>query len=184
MVGEIRDRETAEICIRAALTGHLVLSTLHTNDAVSAINRLTDMGIEPYLLTASMSLVMAQRLVRRICEDCTAPWEPSKELLSRLKSMKTGNGNNVSWKFRRGKGCRRCGQSGYFGRIAIYEQFVITDAIKALVADGAKLHEVRQAAQREGLQTLLQSALNKVRDGVTTLDEAFSICATQSEMME
>ena len=97
MVGEIRDRETAEICIRAALTGHLVLSTLHTNDAVSAISRLTDMGIEPYLLTASMSLVMAQRLVRRICEECSTSWEPPKELLNRLKSLKSVDSNGGSW---------------------------------------------------------------------------------------
>ena len=184
MVGEIRDRETAEICIRAALTGHLVLSTLHTNDSVSAISRLTDMGIEPYLLTASMSLVMAQRLVRRICEDCAQSWEPTKELMNRLKSIKGVETNGIKWNFKHGKGCRKCGQTGYFGRIAIYEQFVITDSIRALVAEGAKLHEVRQAAKKEELQTLLQSSLNKVRDGVTTLEEAFSICATQSELSE
>jgi len=182
MVGEIRDRETAEICIRAALTGHLVLSTLHTNDSVSAINRLTDMGIEPYLLTASLTLVMAQRLVRRICEDCAAPWEPPKELTNRLHRL--AQDGSAAWKFRRGKGCRRCGSSGYFGRIAVYEQFVISDTIKALVAEEAKLHQVRQAAQQEGLQTLLQSALNKVREGTTTLDEAFSVCATQPELSD
>ncbi len=183
MVGEIRDRETADICIRAALTGHLVLSTLHTNDSVSAISRLTDMGIEPYLLTASMSLVMAQRLVRRICEDCAAPWEPSQELLTRLKRSVQGNG--PAWNFKRGKGCRRCGNTGYFGRIAIYEQFIITEAVKALIAEDASIMQVRQAAQQEeGLQTLLQSSLNKVRDGVTTLDEAFSVCGTQAEILE
>ena len=182
MVGEIRDRDTADICIRSALTGHLVLSTLHTNDSVSAISRLTDMGIEPYLLTASMSLVMAQRLVRRICEDCAAPWEPPQELLNRLKRSVQGNG--PVWKFLRGKGCRRCGHTGYFSRIAIYEQFVITEAIKALIAEGASIMRVKQAAQKEGLQTLLQSALNKVRHGVTTLDEAFSVCATQAETLD
>ena len=182
MVGEIRDRETAEICIRSALTGHLVLSTLHTNDSVSAISRLTDMGIEPYLLTASLSLIMAQRLVRRICEDCAASWEPTPELLHRLK--KSASHEKGSWKFRRGKGCRRCGQSGYFGRVAIYEQFVISERIKTLIAEDLSAQQIRQEAQKEGLQTLLQSALNKVRDGMTTLDEAFSVCATQSEMME
>jgi len=181
MVGEIRDRETADICIRSALTGHLVLSTLHTNDAVSAVSRLTDMGIEPYLLTASLTLVMAQRLVRRVCEECSAPWEPPEELLARLKKLADGNGR--SWKFRRGSGCRRCGNTGYYGRIAVYEQFVISDTIKALIAEGAKLHQVRQAAQQEGLQTLLQSALNKVREGVTTLEDAFSVCATQAELL-
>ena len=184
MVGEIRDRETAEICIRSALTGHLVLSTLHTNDSVSAISRLTDMGIEPYLLTASMSLVMAQRLVRRICEDCSAPWDPPQELIERLKAMKGHGDGNATWEFRRGAGCRRCGHSGYFGRIAVYEQFVISEPIKALIAEDAKTQDVERQAQREGQQTLLQSALNKVREGVTTLDEAFSICATQAETFE
>ena len=182
MVGEVRDRETADICIRSALTGHLVLSTLHTNDAVSAISRLTDMGIEPYLLTASLSLVMAQRLVRCVCEDCAAPYEPPPELLARLK--KSAGGNGAAWKFLRGTGCKRCANSGYFGRIAIYEQFVISDRIKALIAEGATALQVKQAAQQEGLQTLLQSALNKVRNGVTTLDEAFSVCATQLELLE
>ena len=180
MVGEIRDLETAEICIRSSLTGHLVLSTLHTNDAVSAISRLMDMGIEPYLLTATLSLVMAQRLVRRICEECSAPWQPSEELLRRVQNL--GNMNSSTWVFRRGKGCPHCEGTGYFGRVAIYEQFVLTDAIKTLLAEGAKMHEVRRQAQKEGLQSLLQSALRKVREGVTTLDEALSVCSTQSEM--
>ena len=182
LVGEMRDRETAEICIRSALTGHLVLSTLHTNDSIAAISRLTDMGLEPYLLTASLSLVMAQRLVRRICEDCSAPWDPPQELLKRLKKLVPEK--EANWKFRRGKGCKKCGQSGYLGRIAIYEQFVISDKIKTLVAEEATMTQLKQEALKEGFQTLLQSALNKVRDGMTTLDEAFSVCATQSETME
>ena len=182
MVGEMRDLETSEICIRSALTGHLVLSTLHTNDAVSAVSRLTDMGIEPYLLSATLTLVMAQRLVRRICQDCTAPWEPPEDLRSRLKKLAGTDAS--SWTLRRGKGCKRCGQSGYLGRVAIYEQFVIGDAMKALIAEGARLHELKQAAKREGLQSLLENGLKKVRDGITTLDEAFSVCATQSEMVE
>ena len=182
LVGEMRDRETAEICIRSALTGHLVLSTLHTNDSIAAISRLTDMGLEPYLLTASLSLVMAQRLARRICEDCSAPWDPPQELLKRLKKLVPEK--EANWKFRRGKGCKKCGQSGYLGRIAIYEQFVISDKIKTLVAEEATMTQLKQEALKEGFQTLLQSALNKVRDGMTTLDEAFSVCATQSETME
>jgi type IV pilus assembly protein PilB len=179
MVGEMRDRETADICIRSALTGHLVLSTLHTNDSVSAVSRLTDMGIEPYLLSATLSLVMAQRLVRRVCEDCAQPWQPPADLLKRLQRL--NGGESSSWKFQRGTGCRRCGNSGYFGRIAVYEQFVVTDAMKALIAEGARLHELIRAAKQEGLQTLLHSALNKVREGVTTLDEALSVCATQAD---
>jgi type II secretory ATPase GspE/PulE/Tfp pilus assembly ATPase PilB-like protein len=183
MVGEVRDRETAEICIRAALTGHLVLSTLHTNDAVSAVSRLTDMEIEPYLLTAALSLIMAQRLVRRICLECATPWKPAPELLKRLQRL-SGDPHAGSWRLLRGAGCQRCGGSGYFSRIAIYEQFVITERIKTLVAEGAGAHHVKQAAREEGLQSLLQSALNKVREGVTTLDEALSVCATQSEVAE
>ena len=181
MVGEIRDRETADICIRSSLTGHLVLSTLHTNDAVSAISRLKDMGIEPYLLAATLTIVMAQRLVRRICEECSIPWEPTQELRNRLESM---NGKYTAWNFRRGKGCKRCGGSGYFGRVAIYEQFLVTDKIKGQIAEGASLQQIKNLAKQEGLQTLLQSAIHKVYDGVTTVDEVLSICATQAEIWE
>ncbi len=181
MVGEIRDRETAEICIRAALTGHLVLSTLHTNDAVSAISRLTDIGIESYLLTAALTLVMAQRLVRRTCEECAGPWEPPRELVQKLMRF---NNSPKAWNFQRGKGCVRCGGSGYFGRVAIYEQFSISEKIKSLITKGGSAHELKLRAQEEGLRTLLQSALNKVAEGVTTVDEAFSVCATQTEMVE
>ncbi len=180
MVGEIRDLETAEICIRSSLTGHLVLSTLHTNDAVSALSRLTDMGVEPYLLTATLSLVMAQRLVRKVCPECSVPEQPPPEMLHRLEQL--GKSDGMAWNFRRGTGCARCLQTGYFGRIAIYEQFVLSENIKTLLAEGAKMHEIKRQAQREGLQSLLHSALRKVRQGVTTLDEAFSVCSTQSEM--
>ncbi len=181
MVGEIRDKETADICIRAALTGHLVLSTLHTNDAVSAISRLVDIGIEPYLITAALNLVMAQRLVRRICLECADKWQPPEELLERLRAVA---GEDTPWKFLKGKGCKRCGETGYFGRVSVYEQFLLTEKVKALISRGAALQEVHHLAQQEGLQTLLQSALNKVRDGITTLDEALSICGTQTEMGE
>ena len=183
MVGEIRDRETAEICIRAALTGHLVLSTLHTNDAISAISRLTDVGIETYLVTASLTLVMAQRLLRRICDGCAADWEPPIELMQRLR-VAGGIAIGETLKFRQGAGCKHCGQTGYFSRVAVYEQFIFNDRVKALVAAGATIGELREEAVRGGFQTLLQSALNKVRVGVTTLEEALSVCATQSEMVE
>ena len=182
MVGEIRDRETADICIRSALTGHLVLSTLHTNDAVSAISRLIDMGIEPYLLTASLGLVMAQRLVRRICEECSEAYEPPADVLARLRALAQTNG--APRQLRKGRGCRHCGNTGYFGRIAIYEQFVITETIKSMIAEGASLPKVREQAVKDGLQTLLRSALNKVREGMTTLDEALSVCATQADLLE
>ena len=180
MVGEIRDAETAEICIRSAMTGHLVLSTLHTNDSVSAVSRLIDMGIESYLLSASLTLVMAQRLVRRVCQDCAVPYEPPEELHKAYRRL-AGKGNGAPFQFYRGKGCTRCGQTGYFGRVAIYEQFVISETIRDLVSERARLTEIRKQAQQEGLQTLLQSSLNKVREGVTTLEEAFSVCVTQRE---
>ncbi len=189
MVGEVRDRETAEICIRSSLTGHLVLSTLHTNDALSAISRLIDMGIEPYLLSATLTIVMAQRLVRRICAECSQPWEPPAELLSRLRTFNgnghsNGNGGASSWKFRRGKGCLRCGQTGYLGRIAVYEQFLITDKIQHLIAENAGLKKISEQARQDGYLSLLEAALNKVREGLTTLDEALSICSTQGDIFE
>jgi type II secretory ATPase GspE/PulE/Tfp pilus assembly ATPase PilB-like protein len=183
MVGEIRDRETAEICIRAALTGHLVLSTLHTNDAVSAVSRLMDMGSEPFLLAATMNLIMAQRLVRRICENCSEPWNPGEDTLRHLR-QRIGDSNGRKWNFRRGKGCPRCGGSGYKGRVAVYEQFVIQDTIRALISDRAPMGTLKKKAAENGLTTLFQSALMKVKDGVTTPEEAFSICSTQSELFE
>ena len=182
MVGEIRDRETAEICIRAALTGHLVLSTLHTNDAVSAVGRLTDMGIEPYLLAGTLNLICAQRLIRCICENCSEPWNPPAELIKRLASIVNGEG--TAWNFKRGKGCVRCSETGYRGRIAVYEPFLVTEKMKTLISEGASLNTVREAAKKDKLQTLLKSALNKVKEGVTTLDEAFSVCGTQIEVVD
>lgn len=182
MLGEIRDRETAEICIRAALTGHLVLTTLHTNDAVSAVNRLTDMGIEPFLLAATLNLVMSQRLVRRICNNCSAHWEPPAELLKRLAA--TAGTDTSAWSFRRGTGCERCNGTGYHGRVAVYEPFLISENMKARIAEGASIGAIRDAAKAEGFRTLLQHALNKVQQGITTLDEALSVCATHSEMLK
>ena len=181
MVGEIRDRETADICIRSSLTGHMVLSTLHTNDAVSAVSRLKDMGIEPYLLAATLNMVMAQRLVRRICQECSAPWQPPQDLIRRLELTKVKNDH---WNFRRGRGCARCGDSGYLGRIAVYEQFLITEKMRGLIAEGAPLQQIQYQARQEGLKTLFESALTKVAEGITTLDEALSVCATQAETLE
>ena len=181
MVGEIRDRETAEICIRAALTGHLVLSTLHTNDAVSAISRLTDMGIEPYLLSATLNLLMSQRLVRRICEDCAERWHPPAELLERLE--KSANMKSLGRNFRRGRGCPSCTGTGYRGRVAVYEQFLITEQIRTYIAEETSLNIIRETAKKEGLATLFQSALKKAGEGITALDEVFSICTTQGEVL-
>jgi len=182
MVGEIRDRETAEICIRSSLTGHLVLSTLHTNDSISAISRLVDMGIERYLLAATVNLVMSQRLVRRICSDCAESWEPPREILERLTRMVKIK--DSSWNYKRGKGCSRCSGSGYRGRVAVYEPFVVTGKIRSLIADGASIAQIRKAAEKEGFQPLLHSALREVRNGTTTLDEALRICASQGDELD
>ncbi len=182
MVGEIRDRETAEICIRAALTGHLVLSTLHTNDSASAISRLTDMGVEPYLLAATINLLIAQRLVRRICPDCREKWTPSDELIERLGRLAPLD--SKSWEFHKGRGCASCGDTGYRGRIAVYEPFLVTGEIRTLIAEGAALRTLKETAFRGGVRSLLHAALKKVKEGMTTLDEALSICATQTEPMQ
>jgi type IV pilus assembly protein PilB len=184
MVGEIRDQETAEICIRAALTGHLVLSTLHTNDSISAVTRLTDMGIEPFLLASTMNLIMAQRLVRRICPECSEEWVPPQNILERVTRTITRTDDQGAWKFRRGRGCDHCGKSGYSGRVAVYEQFVVSDPIRRLITEKAPLNKLLEVARKEGFQSLLQSALNKAAEGLTTVEEAFSICSTQSEVLQ
>ena len=184
MVGEIRDQETAEICIRAALTGHLVLSTLHTNDSISAVSRLTDMGIEPYLLASTLNLLMAQRLVRRVCPKCSEAWTPPQNILERVTRTVNGKGALKPWKFQKGRGCIHCGHSGYSGRVAVYEQFVISDLIRQLITEKAPMSRILEAARKEGFQSLLQSALNKAADGSTTVEEAFSICSTQSEVLQ
>jgi type IV pilus assembly protein PilB len=147
LVGEVRDFETAEIAIKAALTGHLVLSTLHTNDAPSTISRLMNMGIEPFLVATSVNLIQAQRLIRRICKDC--------------KTMKTF----------KGKGCATCNNTGYKGRIGLYEVMEITDEIRELILIGASALELRKKAVDDGMITLRESGLHKIRAGVTTIEE-------------
>jgi type IV pilus assembly protein PilB len=169
MVGEIRDFETAEIGVKAALTGHLVLSTLHTNDAPGTISRLLNMGIEPFLVTASLNAVVAQRLCRRLCPDCKAPAPVDEQAL-----LDAGFAPDQIGTFQAFDkvGCKLCNDRGFKGRVAVYEVMPMWDGLKELVINGASTAELKQDAIRLGFQTLRMSALNKVKEGTTTLAEA------------
>jgi general secretion pathway protein E len=175
MIGEIRDRETAEIAIHASLTGHLVFSTLHTNDAASAATRLIDMGIEPFLVASSVVAVLAQRLLRRICPDCKRPYAPSEEELSRLD---VAPGSTVT--LYRGAGCAACSQTGYRGRIGIFELMVLNDDIRRLIGSKADSTAIKHAAITNGMVTLKQEGAERVLQGQTTLEEVMRI--TQQEI--
>jgi type IV pilus assembly protein PilB len=168
LVGEIRDFETAEIAVKAALTGHLVLSTLHTNDAPSTVNRLMNMGIEPFLVATSVHLICAQRLVRRICKECTATMEvPAQALID--AGYTPEEAKNIQPQ--KGRGCGTCNNTGYKGRIGLYEVFKLSDEIRQLVLEGASSIELKQRATEEGMISLRMSGLRKVRDGMTTMEE-------------
>jgi type IV pilus assembly protein PilB len=169
MVGEIRDFETAEIGVKAALTGHLVLSTLHTNDAPGTVSRLLNMGIEPFLVTASLNAIVAQRLCRRLCNECKKPGQPEEQAL-----LDAGFAPEEIGKFQvfEPGGCKTCNDRGYKGRVAVYEVMPLWDGLKELVIQGCSAAELKQEAIRLGFRTLRMSALNKVKLGVTTLSEA------------
>ena len=173
MVGEIRDLATAEIAINASLTGHLVFSTLHTNDAPSAIARLLDIGIPPFLLASSLRCIMAQRLVRVICEKCKEPYAPTESELKGLGATEAAQFANVQ--LYRGKGCNACGQSGYFGRKGIYEIFVITEEVQSLIYKHLPTSELRIKARELGMRTLREDGLRKVLSGITTLEEVIGV---------
>lgn len=178
MVGEIRDVETAQIAVQAALTGHLVLSTLHTNDAPSTVTRLRDMGVEPYLITATLEGVLAQRLVRRICPDCRTEYEPSKELLMELNlTPEQVQGK----KFYYGRGCERCNNTGFKGRTGIFELLVMNDTIRDLVANNASTDAIRQAARKAGMKTLREAGLQALFSGITTIEEVVRETAIEDE---
>jgi type IV pilus assembly protein PilB len=174
MIGEIRDFETAEIAIKAALTGHLVLSTLHTNDAPSTITRLLNMGVEPFLVTASVQLVQAQRLVRKICNACKQPVETPKD---EMKALGAHDEEIDTATCQRGVGCQVCGGSGYKGRVALYEVMPFKDALKELVLQGAAAVEIKAEAIRQGMRTLRMSGIRKICEGVTSVEEVARITA-------
>jgi type IV pilus assembly protein PilB len=167
MVGEIRDFETAEIGVKAALTGHLVLSTLHTNDAPSTISRLLNMGIEPFLVTASVNLVLAQRLARRICSECRVETEVDEQVL--LEAGFTDE--QAKGPLYRGTGCRTCGDTGYKGRVALYEVMPMTDRLKEMVLQGCSSAEIKAQMIAGGVDSLRMAAIKKALDGITTIDE-------------
>jgi type IV pilus assembly protein PilB len=168
MVGEIRDFETAEIAVKAALTGHLVLSTLHTNDAPSSVSRMLNMGIEPFLVASSVNLIGAQRLVRKICSDCREPAEvPPQTLIDLGVPPEDVDDFTVM----RAAGCRTCNSTGYKGRIAVYEIMVMTDELSEFVLNGASTLELKREAIRQGMKTLRMSALTKLREGFTSMEE-------------
>jgi len=169
MVGEIRDFETAEIAIKAALTGHLVLSTLHTNDAPSTINRLLNMGIEPFLVTSATNVVVAQRLARRICENCKEEIKVPEQAIIDLGVKKEDVGDYKQ--LFKGKGCANCSETGYKGRVALYEVMPVKDELKELILNGASSAELKREAIRLGMQSLRMSALSKLKEGVTTMEE-------------
>ena len=171
MIGEIRDFETAEIGVKAALTGHLVLSTLHTNDAPGTISRLLNMGIEPFLVTASLNLILAQRLCRKLCQACKKPAEIENQALIDAGISPEKIGSFIPYTK---AGCRECNDRGYRGRVAIYEVMPFWDGLKELVINGASAAELKQEAIRLGMQTLRASALNKVMGGTTTIEEAIA----------
>ncbi|RKQ84722.1 GspE/PulE family protein [Brockia lithotrophica] len=166
MVGEIRDQETAEIAIRAALTGHLVLSTLHTNDAVGTVYRLVDMGVPPYLIAASLNGVVAQRLVRRVCPECAETYTPEAWELKLLHQA----GMDVA-ELTRGRGCPTCGGTGYLGRIAVHEVLYLDEALRQAISEGAKRDELYRMARERGMTTLWEDALAKAVQGLTTVEE-------------
>jgi general secretion pathway protein E len=169
MIGEIRDLETAEIAIQASLTGHLVLSTLHTNDSASAVTRLIDMGIEPYLISSSVVAVMAQRLVRLICQKCKSPYKPQEQIISLWPENQKPSINTAQ--FYKGQGCDNCLKTGYFGRTGIFELLIIDDDIKELITKRSPAHLIKQAAAQKGMSTLREDGLRKALAGDTTLQE-------------
>ncbi|HZA52830.1 MAG TPA: ATPase, T2SS/T4P/T4SS family, partial [Candidatus Udaeobacter sp.] len=176
MVGEIRDLETAQIAIKAALTGHLVLSTLHTNDCPATVDRLMNMGVEPFLLTSSINLILAQRLVRKICDKCKEPIEVKPEILIDL-GVDTAE-ISAGFPTFHGRGCNNCLGTGYRGRLAVYEVMVMHEGLKELILKGASAMELKREAVKMGMSTLRMSALQKVRDGLTTVDETVRVTDT------
>lgn len=178
MIGEIRDNETVEIAIHAALTGHLVLSSLHTNDAPSALPRLLDMGAPAFLLSSTVNLIIAQRLVRKICASCTESYPASPEIIRLIKAQMALSGHEqekIPSTLFRGRGCAVCGNSGFQGQIGIFELFRVTDAIRELILREATVGEVRKKAIEEGMTTMFEDGLDKVERGVTTIEEILRV---------
>ena len=173
MIGEIRDLETAQIAVQSALTGHLVLSTVHTNDAPSTVNRLLDMGVEDYLLTSTVIGILAQRLVRTLCAHCNEPYTALPELVDELGLRKFTNGDAIT--LYRAKGCRECAQTGYTGRISILEMLPMSDPLRSMIMRHATSTDLRALAIREGMVTMYEDGMRKALNGVTTFEEVLRV---------
>jgi type II secretory ATPase GspE/PulE/Tfp pilus assembly ATPase PilB-like protein len=174
MVGEIRDSETAQIAVQAALTGHLVFSTLHTNDAASSLTRLIDMDVETFLISSSVIGVIAQRLVRVICEKCKEEYIPEENVLRRL-NIKERSNSDGKIKLYRGTGCPFCKNTGYYGRTSIYELIILDEEIKSLIISKASSNIIKDAAIKKGMKTLKNSGLEKALQGITTIEEVLRV---------
>jgi type IV pilus assembly protein PilB len=168
LVGEIRDLETAEIAVQASLTGHLVFSTLHTNDAPSTITRLRNMGVPPFLITATLEAILAQRLVRRICQKCKEETSLTPETLTELELQPADVAGKQVFK---GRGCDQCNNTGYRGRVGLYELLSVNDEIRDLIVEGASTEVIREAARRNGMMPLREAGMERVFDGLTTVEE-------------
>jgi len=179
LVGEVRDNETAESCLKAALTGHLVLSTLHTNEAIGAVPRIIDMGVEPFLLASSLALVAAQRLVRKLCPHCKVPYVPSALLVEQaFKESLLPERDKTTWTFFKSVGCPKCSGTGYQGRLAIYEVFKINEEMRNTIYKTKDLIELRKAALSTGAWTLRASAWRKAVKGITSVEEVLTVTTT------
>jgi general secretion pathway protein E len=181
MIGETRDQETAQIAIQAALTGHLVFSTLHTNDAPSTITRLIDMGIEPFLIASSVIAALAQRLVRRLCPKCKIAYKPAPELIVNL-GLKAEEAQNIT--FYKAVGCEECNMTGYRGRLAIFEVMVMTNEIARLTMARADTMQLGKQAQTDGMTTLLADGIRKIKEGLTSIEEVLSVATAGQEMID
>ena len=168
MVGEIRDLETAQIAVQASLTGHVVLSTLHTNDAPGAVTRLIDMGLDAFLISASLEAILAQRLLRRVCKSCRTSYEPGRDLIEMLEVDPLEIADK---EFYYGEGCAECSKTGYRGRIGLFEMVIITDAIRELINKKAPTLAIRQKALEQGMRSLRDDGLRAIFDGNTTIEE-------------
>ncbi|GAH04911.1 unnamed protein product, partial [marine sediment metagenome] len=177
LIGEIRDKETVEIAIKASLTGHLVLSTFHTNDAPSAISRLLYMGIEPYLLASALNLIIAQRLVRKICDRCKQTTKLSEKVLRHL-NIDPEQARDIT--FYHGKGCKACGDSGYSGRLPIFEFLVIDNNTREMMVEGATEAQIRASARQKGYGGLLESGVSKMIKGLTSAEEVLRVTFTEN----
>jgi type IV pilus assembly protein PilB len=176
MVGEIRDGETARISIEAALTGHFVLSTLHTNDAPAAITRLTEMGVEPFLTGAAVSAVLAQRLARKLCQFCAEPYLPTFDELHGLHLSEEMAAGLADVAFHRRRGCARCGQTGYRGRVGVFQLLTMSERLEQLAAEKAPREEIERAAAEEGMRTMWEDGVGKVAAGITSVEELARVC--------